>query len=181
MTEYEHLVERKFQNYAPMHQAMYKVVVELLRDKPASILDIGFGIGYGLEQLLAANCISEYTGVESDKQSFEYVFNKFKKEKIFLCNYDWVKLPENLIRPHDFTLCIEVIEHIDQKNVKEFLAKLAEYTSKYLFLSTPDKNTDAHGLYTKEELRFWLGSWGFTDIVDIEWQLPHTLFICKKG
>ena len=54
MNEYEHMKERGGKGYAPMHQAMYKTIVELLRDKPANILEVGFGIGYGLELLMEA-------------------------------------------------------------------------------------------------------------------------------
>lgn len=190
-TEYEHLVSRQFKDYQPMHQALYKVIVELLRNKPANILEIGFGIGYGLHELLKANCINTYFGIEKDKDCFDYVRNYiptkyWDSSTILLENNNWLTYDGVTFTTYckylfDFSLCIEVIEHLNNKEeVIQTINKISKYTKKYLFLSTPDKNTDPHGKFTKQEVKEIILNSGFKEVVSIEWQLPHTLFIATK-
>lgn len=181
MSEYDHHISREGKPYQPMHRAMYKTIVELLRNRPASILEVGFGIGYGLDLLLKANCIDKYLGIENDEKSFKYVADKMLgNEKIDLLFDNWinVNIPEKY-NIFDFTLCIEVIEHLPFSQLIRFLKKLQKYTRRTLFLSTQDKDIGSHGIYTKKEVITALEHSGFKKILDIEWQLPHTLFICK--
>jgi 2-polyprenyl-3-methyl-5-hydroxy-6-metoxy-1,4-benzoquinol methylase len=180
MSEYRNLVGRNFQPYSAPHRALYDVVADMLSYHPAKVLEVGFGIGYGIQQLVQKNCLSYYIGVEPDKDSFDYVEKKIKipcTHSIF--NLGWL---ETLLAYHDFdfTLCIEVIEHLPSEMVVPFIEKLKRHTKGTLFLSTPDVHTNRHGKFTRSEVVNMLKTSGFKDVVDIEWQIPFTLFICKS-
>jgi 2-polyprenyl-3-methyl-5-hydroxy-6-metoxy-1,4-benzoquinol methylase len=175
MNEYEQLKVRNFGLYSPMHQAIYKTIAELLRDKPANILEVGTGIGYGLQLLLSANCIKTYTGIEPNKDCCDYVNTIIKDDKIVIINESILDIG---LEKYDFTLLIEVIEHMTKEDVIATLKKLNQLTINTMFMSTPKKETDEHGVFTEKEIRTMLRltHWNF---VEIEWQLPHTLYICQ--
>lgn len=182
MDEYEHLLSREGKQYAPMHRAMYKTIVELLRDKPAKIFEVGFGIGYGLKLLLNANCVESYMGIEIEKRPYMYVKQNVEDEKTTLLNQDFLTTDVTDYKKYnfDFALCIEVIEHLkDETEAITMLVKLNKFVYGTMFMSTPKKETDVHGKFTGKQIREMLtiSGWKF---VEIEWQFPHTLYICKN-
>lgn len=176
MSEYEQLKARGFKEYSEMHRQMYEVVVSLFKNKPTSIYEIGFGIGWGLERLLEENCIERYVGCEPDRKSFDYVFDRVKDERVAL-------YPAQFMRSNDvyrYVLCIEVIEHLECNLTKlyKMFAEVRKMAGTFI-LSTPDKNTDEHGIYTKHEVKECLHRAEFNNVVMIEHQIPHTLFIAQ--
>jgi len=63
-------------DYSKGHQRMYGGPIELLRGEPCSIIEVGFGIGYGLKLMDSSLRLSSYFGVEPCSASFEYVFDE---------------------------------------------------------------------------------------------------------
>jgi len=182
MDEYEHLIAREGKPYAPMHQAMYKTIAELLRDKPANILEIGSGIGYGIQVLLDANAINSYEGIEPTRECCDYIKRTINSPYVHMRNEDFFEIDLTTLNrtSYDFTLCIEVIEHLNNElEVLTLLDELHSRTDKALFLSTPKAETDEHGKFYGKEISEMLTFAGFK-FVEIEWQLPHTLYICQK-
>lgn len=180
--EYDQLLSRNFKDYSMRHQQLYKIIVELLKDKPALILEVGCGIGYGLELLYKNNCFNFYEGFEVSKKCCDYIeetlyYIKRKRINNIEFNEDYVDVLG--IKMFDFSLCIEVIEHMENVNLVNFFKKMLSFTKVASFISTPDINTDKHGLYTKEEVQDALYKAGYNHVIKIEWQIPHTLFIAE--
>ena len=161
---------------------MYTAVAEMLSDRPAKILEVGFGIGYGLKTLIDAKCCGRYLGIEIEKDCCEFVEPLSKDNNLKLINGNWLTIDDSefkfLAGKADFSLCIEVIEHIASFNRQRFVARLFDHTDKALFLSTPNINTNGHGVMTAEETRLLILSAGFKSVVYIEWQWT-TFFICN--
>ena len=156
--EYRRLQRRDFKEYSLGHQKMYTVPIELLKNVTAKyrILDVGFGIGFGLERMLEAGIVESYVGVEPVADSFAYVREKFGSlPNIRLVNDDWLTVSETNLEPADYVFCIEVVEHLPEQVVGPFLRKLARFTKRALFLSTPDCERSSHGTRTERQ---WIGA-----------------------
>jgi len=173
--------------YSEGHRRMYTTIAEILGNRPAKILEIGFGIGYGLEQLFKSKCIEDYFGVEIDKECVDFVENLMfhfedsydDKSVITLKHADWLEMPiEELEFFPDFTLCIEVMEHIKEAQWLPFLQKIKPQTKHALFLSTPNKNTHRHGVMSVEKTRRLILAAGFNSVAQVEWQWT-TLYVCN--
>lgn len=155
-------------------------MIELLRGDPCSILEVGFGVGYGMGLMSKQLVISSYEGVEPHPDSFKYA-----SEQLALGEWKFImpiKLhqcywSEAVVSPADYTFCIEVIEHVPEAALSDFLWKLRRNTRKNLFLSTPDSAKSAHGVKTQAEWVETLRRHGFTAVaVAHQWT---TLFVCS--
>ena len=187
--EYEKMLKRKGRPYSDAHRSKYRVIAELLKDRPANILEIGPGTGWGLKRLLKKNCIKKYMGIDAVKDCANYLNKKFKphlKEKIKVIHQDWMDSSDDKIKKYfseekiDFILCIEVIEHnpYDLLRYLEFLKKIHRLTKKNLFYSTPDSSGDKHGKLTNEESLKLLKDAGFKYISMVEWR-GTPLYVCN--
>lgn len=145
-SEFFHLKNRRFRNYSDGHCRMYRTAIALLAGddvKPASILEVGAGIGYGLGLMLENELVGTYTGIEPNVESYTYLRSVFPQVNLINETFDNAE-----VEPADYTFCIEVIEHLDDAQVQPFLAKLRDKTLKNLFFSTPDSSRSSHGKYT---------------------------------
>lgn len=171
-------------DYSVGHKRMYLAAIELLKGNPCTVLEVGFGIGYGLELMLKAMSLSRYVGVEPCQDSFKYVNDqittgdllKFAKTitTVELIQQHW---SEANVEPADYSFCIEVIEHVPEAALPLFLWKLRQKTLKNLFLSTPDSTRSKHGVKTQAEWIEMLRRHGFNAVaVSHQWT---TLFVCS--
>lgn len=170
MSEYQKLKERGFQNYSLGHRAMYHAPIEMLQNTKTKILDVGFGVGYGLDLMIQKNCFSSYVGFEPDKDSFDYVCNRHGNDpRITLINsgLDVKPIKNNIF---DATFCIEVIEHVQYDFARNFIGTVFAHTSNILFLSTPDVNKNSHGKFTHNEICNLIIESGFKSVVKIDFQ-----------
>ena len=68
-------------------------------------------------------------------------------------------------------------KHLPAVDVPAFLAKLARFTRRNLFLSTPDRSRSSHGTRTTAEWRTALADAGLRSVaVNSQWT---TLFVCE--
>ena len=89
---------------------MYTGPAELLADGRSEILEVGFGIGFGLEVLTRKNCFRRYVGVEIDGACYDYVRSLpvgQRPDVTLLCG-DFRELA--LDDQFDYAFCIEVID-----------------------------------------------------------------------
>lgn len=170
--EYDQLVSRGFKPYSRQHIALYETIACLLSETESSIIEIGGGIGCGYSILKEKNCFNEYLFIEPSKKCCDYV-----KENLSIhpLNQDFMSVEISKI--YDYSLCIEVIEHIGDIDLIRWFKKTMANTKIASFISTPDKRTDSHGVYTKEYVYDCMINAGYSSVVKIESQLPHTLFI----
>ena len=170
--EYDQLVSRDFGLYSRQHRQIYEIIVGILGAKPADVLEIGTGIGYGLKRFLQEKCIKSYLGIEPSKKCFTYLSQIFD---VPIMNKEFMDC--TIKEAFDFTVCIEVLEHIIDIDLLAWCKKIREHTKIATFISTPDATVDSHGTLTKEQVREALYEAGFKNVVSIEWQKPHLFFI----
>jgi len=166
-SEYDNLVARNFKPYSEWHRAIYDGAFELYHhnESPITMLDAGCGIGYGYESMVEHGVMGVYVGVDPDKQSIDYCKQKFINNlrrrpmpaddihrSVFTTTFncgDFMSFEERY--EFDIAFCVEVIEHVDEKDRSAFLKKVAQ-SAKVAFISTPDVTKNAHGVYTPSRM-----------------------------
>lgn len=177
MNEFRALEKRGFEPYSVGHQVMYQVPITLMRDQKKKILDVGFGIGWGLAQMVATEVIERYVGFEPDTESYIYVKRRFGKTKgVELINAPFAGHADEF----DHVFCIEVIEHVEMSQHSDFIKRMADSCTLQgtVWISTPCKlRNDRHGVRPTEE---WLGiiREHFSDVVVHQDQWT-TLYVCQ--
>lgn len=174
--EYQAAVDRRWEPYSLGHRIMYDAPIKLMGGQKNSVLEVGCGIGYGLDEMCRAGVTKSYLGFEPCLDSFNYISNKYASNyEIKLLNSFFTGTEEVF----DYVFCIEVIEHVEPENRNKMLVDLFKATGKALFLSTPDRERDAHGVYTAAELKAALKAVGFADVVVLREQWTD-LYICTR-
>lgn len=176
--EYDMLVRRKFKPYSLGHRMMYTLPITTeLGGNKHRIFEAGFGIGWGLEQMIKAGVIESYVGCEPNKDSYNYVAKTYKGANLTLLNEPFS--PE-LAKKHaggfDYAFCIEVIEHVPGEKHVEFLRGL-KGIAPVVFFSTPDiRKAPKEGVRTTEEWVDLLKEAGFkmVSVHDREWTHLYT-------
>lgn len=159
--EYENLMRRKGGDYSLGHRIMYETPIRLLTGKRRNILEAGFGIGWGLDQMVKADIVESYRGCEPNADSFNFVRRKWgDAARISLRHGSFERT-----KPADHVFCIEVIEHVPMVGHAGFLADLRASTAGTLWMSTPDVTKHrSEGVRTKEEWKAMIHAAGFNDV-----------------
>lgn len=184
--ELDRLKERDFRPYSKGHRVMYlQAIAELMRDHPAGsvrVLEAGFGIGYGLGEMIRAGILKSYVGYEPNKDSFNYTWDLPEvmqaKRTMDIALFPLAFEP-NLDPAFDVAFCIEVIEHVAMEDHVTFLKGLYQMAP-VLYLSTPDKDkVPAEGVRTKDDwvLRLMEAGYAHVDVMTKEWTY---LYRCSK-
>ncbi len=171
--EYRRLVERGFRPYSRGHRAMYLTAIDRLKKlgTPVSIFEAGFGIGYGLDEMLAAGIVERYFGCEPNLESFRYVMQRHgHAPRIDLVEEPFASATGLRGAPYDAAFCIEVIEHVPMHEHEWFLRCLRDRSPR-LFLSTPDSRKSSEGVRTMGD---WLAilqtaGWERIDVDTSHW------------
>lgn len=129
------------------------------------ILDVGFGLGYGMN-ILAIKAEEVY-GVDVDQKVYDYcketLLNKNPKIKE-LSIYDGynIKYPDNYF---DVVTCMDVIEHVEDYN--RLIREMLRVSKNGVFLNTPNRRPE----YTNEDgtpKNFWhLREWSYEEFNEI--------------
>ncbi len=177
--EYKKMKKRNGRPYSDAHQSKYRVISELLKDRPANILEIGPGTGWGLKRLLKKNCVKKYLGIDAVEDCVNYLKKNFKSNSdVKIIHKDWIDFPNEKIKEYfsedkiDFVLCIEVIEHnpYDLDRYLVFLKKAHALTKQAFFYSTPNGAADRHGKLTNDESMKLLKDAGFKSVSTVIWR-----------
>jgi len=161
------------------HRMMYDGPVKLLSKSRSSVIEVGCGDGYGYQELLKEDAISEYLGVDPNQKELDCLRGLLKDEKHRAICADWLDVSREELSPADFMLCVEVLEHVPPDKRRAFLEKCLKFTKKTLFLSTPESGHDKvphEGLLEKDECVGLLRKSGFNvAVVDAQWT---TMYVC---
>lgn len=185
LNEYQALVKREFAPYSNGHRLMYDIPILMLKNSDCQvrydILDIGVGIGYGLEQMLRARVIKEYIGFEPCKETYDFMWPKAEMHlddcKVQIFNDSW-PVTKGAVCGADYSFAIEVIEHVPLVEHRRFIWELKESTLKTVFLSTPDACKSEHGVREKADWRRLLKEiFGDVVVIDTQWT---DLYICQR-
>jgi ubiquinone/menaquinone biosynthesis C-methylase UbiE len=130
-------------------------------DEGASVLDVGFGLGYGLNILaIKAKSVS---GVDVDARAYQYCRDTIVNRNprlVYLDVYDGYVLPFP-DDAFDVVTCVDVIEHVEDYN--RFIKELLRVTKRGVFFSTPNRRPE----YTNPDgtpKNYWhLREWSFEE------------------
>jgi 2-polyprenyl-3-methyl-5-hydroxy-6-metoxy-1,4-benzoquinol methylase len=126
------------------------------------VLDVGFGLGYGLT-ILAIHAGS-VKGIDVDKRCVEYGKGTLLNRNPKLASldlYDGEKIPFG-DESFDLVTCVDVLEHV--KDYDTFLLELLRVSRRGVFISTPNRrpeNTNKNGT----PKNYWhLREWSFDEL-----------------
>jgi len=149
----------------PVQREAYFLALNKYLNKGDTVLDVGFGLGYGL--IILSIHASEVTGIDVDKKCVKYCQDSLigRNPKIIcLKQYDGHEIPfcDNNF---DLVTCIDVLEHVEL--YETFLAELMRVSKKGVFISTPKRrpeNTNKDG----SPKNYWhLREWNFEELSQI--------------
>ena len=149
----------------PVQREAYFLVLNKYLHKGNSVLDVGFGLGYGLTIL--SIYAESVTGIDVDKKCVEYCQESLSGRNpklICLKQYDGYNIPfaDNHF---DLVTCIDVLEHVE--NYERFLKELLRVSKKGVFISTPNRRPE----YTNNDgspKNYWhLREWSFGELFQI--------------
>jgi len=124
----------------PCQIEAYFLALNKYVDEGATVLDVGFGLGYGLN-ILAIKA-REVTGVEVDEQAFEYCQNTVAgrnprlKQLILFNGYDLDFANDEF----DIVTSVDVLEHVEDYH--RLLAGMLRVAKKGVFISTPNRRRE---------------------------------------
>ncbi|MCX5641813.1 MAG: methyltransferase domain-containing protein [Candidatus Omnitrophica bacterium] len=102
------------------------------------VLDVGFGLGYGLN-IMAAK-VTGIVGLEVDDKALKRAVRVFGgHEKIQVLSYDGKKIPFG-DKSFDAVTCIEVLEHIE--DYENLLLEMVRVARKLVFIATPNRRPE---------------------------------------
>ncbi len=179
ISEYDRMKGRSGQPYSLGHRIMYDFPIKLMTETKQRILDVGFGIGYGLEKMVVKGIIADYVGIEPDDRSFAYVAGKPWAGNVRLIHGAFPEAATG-VRPAQQVFCIEVIEHVAMGEHIRFLAGLRALVEPggTLWLSTPDATKNAHGARAAPDWESCILAAGFRRCTIHEEQWT-TMFVCQ--
>ena len=144
------LVERDPATYMPN---LWKYMCDEFKVK--SVLDVGCGMGYAVEEFLQ-HC-NDVMGIEGS--SFVYHNGPFKNNIKF---HDFTKGPVSLDKTFDLCWSCEFVEHVEEQYRDNFLDAFSK--CKYLAITYAEPGQDGHHHVNCQEKNYWiehLGRYGF--------------------
>ena len=104
-----------------------------------TVLDVGFGLGYGL-QIMAAK-VEKLLGVEVDVRAVDRARRIFAGHPrvASILIYDGVRLPLQ-DKSVDVITCVEILEHVEA--YKNLLLEMARVARRAVFISTPNQRPE---------------------------------------
>lgn len=129
----------------PCQLEAYFVALNKYMHEGDKVLDVGFGLGYGLNTLaIKASAVS---GVDVDQKAFDYCQGTVvgrNPKLVGLKVYDGHHLPfEN--EQFDVLTCVDVLEHVEDYDT--FVQEMLRVTRKGVLISTPNRRPE----YTKPD------------------------------
>ncbi len=145
----------------------------LCRDKylkpTDAVLDVGFGLGYGL-QIMAAK-VENLIGIEIDARAVDRGRLLFKGhpriKKVLL--YDGRDIPFE-DKTFDVVTCVDIIEHVE--DYKGLLLEMARVARRLTFISTPNRRPE-YTLTDGRPKNYWhLREWSYEKFDSILQKIP---------
>jgi len=163
----------------PAQIEAYFLALNKYLNEGATVLDVGFGLGYGLN-ILAIKA-REVSGVDVDVKVLDYCRDTVEGRNprlVHLGLYDGYNLP--FPNGHfDIVTCVDVLEHVEDYH--RFLDELLRVADKGVFISTPNRRPE----YTNSDgtpKNFWhLREWTFGELEAILQQHGKTEWIFLNG
>lgn len=146
----------------PVQIEAYFLALNHYVDESAAVLDVGFGLGYGLN--IMAIKASEVSGVDVDKKVHEYCMNTVMGRNPRLKSLDvydgqHLAFPD---RSFDVVTCVDVIEHVPDYH--RMIDEMLRVSRNGVFISTPNRRPE----YTNKDgtpKNYWhLREWNYPEL-----------------
>ena len=136
-------VDTKMQK-VPVQEAAYRFLTDTQIQEGDAVLDIGFGLGYGME-IMAEKC-GDLVGIDVDKQAVLLKDGLIANEPkiIDIKHYDGLNIPYD-DNSFDIVTCVDVIEHVPDYMC--LLKDMLRVSRQVVFVSTPNRRQE----YTKKD------------------------------
>ena len=143
----------------PVQIEAYFLALNKYVGESSLVLDVGFGLGYGLNILAIKS--RELAGVDVDKKVYEYCMSTVmgRNPRLTSLNvYDGYQLqfPDNHF---DVVTCVDVIEHVEDYH--RLINEMMRVCKKGVFISTPSRRPE----YTNKDgspMNYWhLREWNY--------------------
>jgi len=153
----------------PIQLAAYQLAVGKYIQPGDSILDVGFGLGYGLR--LMSEKAGRLTGIEVDREAVACSKELLEStpEILELRHYDGKTIPY-ANRYFDVVTCIDVIEHV--ADYLKLITEMIRVSKRLVLLSTPNRRPE-HTAPDGKPKNYWhLREWSFEELDDILRKVP---------
>ena len=149
----------------PVQIEAYFLALNKYVDESSRALDVGFGLGYGLN-ILAIKAI-EVAGVDVDSQVLNYCNDTIigrNPRLTSLSLYDGYNLdfPDDHF---DIVTCVDVIEHVEDYH--RLIREMMRVCKKGIFLSTPNRRPEYTNRDGSPMNRWHLREWNYTEFDEI--------------
>ena len=155
----------------PVQIEAYFLALNRYVDENAKTLDVGFGLGYGLNILSIKS--REVNGIDVDSEVLNYCTNTLvgKNPRLKILNiFDGYNLPFS-DNTFDVVTCVDVIEHVE--DYTRLIKEMLRVSRKGVFLSTPNRRSE----YTNKDgspKNYWhLREWSFEEFNEIIKKIGH--------
>jgi 2-polyprenyl-3-methyl-5-hydroxy-6-metoxy-1,4-benzoquinol methylase len=149
----------------PCQIEAYFLALNSFVDEGMNVLDVGFGLGYGLN-ILAIKA-SRVSGVDVDKKVLDYCQGTLvgRNPKLdYLGLYDGYHLPFE-DEKFDVVTCVDVLEHVE--DFHRLLDEMLRVSQKGVFISTPNRRPE-HTNPDGTPKNYWhLREWSYQELDDI--------------
>jgi 2-polyprenyl-3-methyl-5-hydroxy-6-metoxy-1,4-benzoquinol methylase len=148
----------------PLQEAAYNLVAGKYLRPDDRVLDVGFGLGYGLQ--IMASKAGRLAGVEVDQRAVEHARELVQAlEQIAeVRRYDGKKLPY-ATHSFDVVTCIDVIEHVP--DYMELLGEMLRVAWRLVIVSTPNRRSEFTRPSGRPRNRRHLREWSFEEFCAI--------------
>lgn len=156
-TELDYYLLREGGAYSKWHQRIYNAAISLINSESSSVLDVGCGMGFGLQKMREAGMKGHWSGIDFETPTSIIDGDELKRSSLMVGSFESVS---DQFEPHDHVWCIEVLEHL-VGDPTHFLSEIRRLTKKSAIISTPDSSKNDHGTKTSDEWAALIRQAGF--------------------
>lgn len=147
----------------PVQSAAYRLATDLYLKEGDSVLDVGFGLGYGLG--IMSERAGQLSGLEIDRKAIARMKRIPLSPKIStLRHYDGysIPFPKGSV---DVVTCIDVVEHVSDYML--LIMNLCEVARRTVIISTPNRRPEQINPDGKPKNPWHLREWTFEEFDEI--------------
>lgn len=149
-------------SFVPVQLEAYFICLNKYVRADDHVLDVGFGLGYGLNTL--AIKAGKVSGVDIDQKIYDYcqktlVGRNPKLDKLFIYDGYHLKFPDNHF---DIISSVDVLEHVDEYD--KFLKELMRVSKRGVFISTPNRRPEYTNPDGTPKNQWHLREWSFEEL-----------------
>jgi ubiquinone/menaquinone biosynthesis C-methylase UbiE len=126
----------------PVQVAAYQLAVEQYLRPGDTVLDVGFGLGYGMRMMASRIALKAVAGIDIDKKAVRKASKEWADRVFEFKHYDGYSIPYTPCS-FDVVTCIDVIEHVP--DYARLLTNMCKVARRAVVISTPNRRPE----YTK--------------------------------